>query len=613
MLENINSPKDIKCYTLPECTALAGEIRQKIISTISENGGHLASNLGMVEATIAIHRVFNSPEDKLIFDVGHQCYTHKLLTGRYGDFSTIRKKDGISGFTSPAESEHDILFAGHSGTSLSAALGIAVAEKLIHGDNAPYTVAIVGDGSMTNGMIYEALNNCADKKLNLIIIINDNEMSISKNVGGLSNYFSRLRTSRGYFTFKRGFERFLSRIPIIGMPIAKLLKHIKDLIKKIFVSDTIFEDLGLIYLGPVDGHDIKRLSVVLEEAKAKNQCCVVHMRTQKGKGFEPAENRPDKFHGVSNFDINTGESDPPTGRAFSKYFGDVLTELAEKDGKICAVTAAMTSGTGLSTFEKTVPDRFFDVGIAEEHAITFSSGLAAIGMKPVVALYSTFAQRVYDQLIHDVAIQNLPMILALDRCGLVPGDGITHQGIFDYSLFSSVPNAEIYSVSDKSQLQKIFTQAETHRGLTVIRYPKASVEELTHDIPLGQGDFMSYTKNISSARNVIITHGRLTKVALNVAARLSDTAVISLIRVFPLDFEKMASLIKSCQLLYILDEGISTGGLGEKISAGLSPYISGVKIHIRDIPGFMPHGSLTELMKECGFTEEQIYSEIINL
>ncbi len=613
MLENINSPKDIKGYTLPECTVLACKIRQKIISTISENGGHLASNLGMVEATIAIHRVFDSPRDKLIFDVGHQCYTHKLLTGRYGDFSTIRKKDGISGFTSPAESEHDVLFAGHSGTSLSAALGIATAEKLTHGDNAPYTVAIVGDGSMTNGMIYEALNNCADKKLNLIIIINDNEMSISKNVGGLHNYFSRLRTSRGYFTFKRGFERVLSRIPLIGTPIAKLLKHIKDLIKKLFISDTIFEDLGLIYLGPVDGHDIKRLSVVLNEAKAKKQCCIVHMRTQKGKGFEPAENRPDKFHGVGHFDINTGESDPITGKAFSKYFGEVLTELAEKDGRICAVTAAMTSGTGLTKFEKSFPDRFFDVGIAEEHAITFASGLAAMGMKPVVALYSTFAQRVYDQLIHDVAIQNLPMILALDRCGLVPGDGITHQGIFDYSLFSSVPNAEIYSISDKSQLRGILTDAENHRGLTVIRYPKASEDELTLETPLLSDDFMVYTENISASKTVIITHGRLTKTALNVAAKLPGTAVISLIRVFPLDFAKISSLIKNCQLLYILDEGISTGGLGEKLTAGLSSYRSDLKIQVRDIHGFMPHGNLSELMEECGFTTEQIRNEITNL
>lgn len=613
MLENITSPKDIKNCSLPECAALADEIRKRIISVISENGGHLASNLGMVEATIAIHRVFDSPKDKLIFDVGHQCYTHKLLTGRYADFSTIRKNNGLSGFTNPTESEHDILFAGHSGTSLSAALGIATAEKLIHGDNAPYTVAIVGDGSMTNGMIYEALNNCADKKLNLVIIINDNEMSISKNVGGLHNYFSRLRTSRGYFTFKRGFERFLSRIPLIGMPTAKLLKHIKDLIKKIFVSDTIFEDLGLIYLGPADGHNIKRLEVVLEEAKAKKQCCIVHMRTQKGKGFEPAENRPDKFHGVGHFDINTGESDPPCGRAFSKFFGDTVTELAQKDAKVCAVTAAMTSGTGLTKFAETFPDRFFDVGIAEEHAVTFASGLAAMGMKPIVALYSTFAQRVYDQIIHDVSIQNFPMILALDRCGLVPGDGITHQGVFDYSLFSTVPNAKIYSVSDKSQLPEILTSAASHRGLTVIRYPKASEEELTIEAPLIHGDFISYTENISTAKTVIITHGRLTVTATHAASRLPDTAVISLIRVFPLDFEKIASLIKSCQLLYILDEGISAGGLGEKLSAGLSSYISGTKIHVRDIPGFISHGSLSELMEECGFTEEQIQSEVTTL
>ncbi len=609
MLETIKSPKDIKNLNKDQDHKLAAELRETIISTVSENGGHLASNLGMVEATIALHRVFDSPTDKFIFDVGHQCYAHKLLTGRFSDFGTIRKYKGLSGFTNPNESEHDIFFAGHSGTSISAALGIASAEKLRHQDNTPYTVAIVGDGSMTNGMIYEALNNCADKKLNLIILINDNEMSISQNVGGLHNYLSRIRTSRGYFSLKRGFESFLSRIPLIGMPIAKLLKHLKDFIKHMFVSDTIFEDLGLIYLGPVDGHDIKKLSVVLEEAKSKHQCCVVHIITKKGKGFEPAESHPDKFHGVGRFSVETGETPTATGTSFSSYVGECITKLAEKDEKICAVTAAMCQGTGLSKFAERFPARFFDVGIAEEHAVTFAGGLSAMGMKPIVTMYSTFAQRVYDQLIHDVSIQDLSLTLALDRSGLVSGDGITHQGIFDYSIFSTVPNAEIFSVSEKSQISEILAYSTSRRGLTVIRYPKSSAEEMTFITPLISDGFISYTENIKSARTVIITHGRLTNNAIKAAASTGDTAVLCLVRTFPLDFEKISALCANCRNIYIIDEGIASGGIGEKLLAGLA-FETDVKIVSRAINGFISHGSIDELMEQCGFTPKQISENI---
>lgn len=612
MLENIKSPQDIKSLTNAECCELASELRDKIINTVSENGGHLASNLGMVEATIVLHRLFDSPKDKLIFDVGHQCYAHKLLTGRLDKFDTIRKYSGLSGFTSPAESKHDILYAGHSGTSVSAALGIASAEKLRHGDNAPYTVAIVGDGSMTNGMIYEALNNCADKNLNLIILVNDNEMSISQNVGGLHNYLSRIRTSKGYFNLKRGFERFLSRIPLIGMPSAKLLKYLKDLIKHMFVSDTIFEDLGLIYLGPVDGHDIKRLSNVLDEAKSKHRCCIVHMITQKGKGFVPAENRPDKFHGVGNFDIVTGETSAPAETPFSAYFGKCLTTLAEKDSEICAVTAAMSEGTGLTEFAKAFPDRFFDVGIAEEHAVTFAGGLSAMGMKPVVALYSTFAQRVCDQLIHDVSIQNLSLTLALDRCGLVPGDGVTHQGIFDYSLFSSIPNTEIYSISKASQLEGILSASVNRKGLTVIRYPKISTEELDYSEDLITDGFISCTHNITTAKKVIITHGRLTKTALSVSSELTDVSVISLVRVFPVDYDKIRTLIAKCKLVYILDEGITSGGLSEKLRSGLAGG-GNYDIIIRAIDSFSTHGSIADLMKSHGFTKDHILSDLTSI
>ncbi len=603
LLERIKTPADLKSLPTDRLPELSEEIREVIIDTVSKNGGHLASNLGMVEPTVVLHRVFDSPKDKIIFDVGHQCYAHKLLTGRYDKFSTLRKFGGLSGFTNPKESEHDIFYEGHSGTSVSAALGIATANKL-RGDDG-YTVAIVGDGSLTNGMIYEALNNCSDSKLNLIIIINDNEMSISSNVGGLHNYLSRLRISKGYFTFKRGFERWLLGIPVIGEPSAKFFKLIKDAIKHVFVKDTMFEDLGIVYLGPVDGNDMRKLSIVLEEAKLKHQCCVVHMRTLKGMGYRNAESRPDRYHSVGSFDVDGGIISGG-GKTMSEHFGEVLSAAAREDKRICAITAAMCDGTGLRAFSEEFPERFFDVGIAEEHAVTFASGLAAGGFTPVVAMYSTFSQRVCDQLIHDVALQGLPLVLALDRCGFVAGDGITHQGIFDYSLFSSIPGAVIYSCADADDITNVLRRAVLHDGLTIMRYPKGKANGGTY-AELIKAASLSYTENITSCEAVIVTHGRMTSTALEARSILGEekVGVIKLLRVFPLDFGELSSLIGTDKPVYVLDEGGSSGGIGEKLSAGL-----GIKAHGRAVEGFAPHGGLEDLYSLCGFDAESVVDEI---
>lgn len=611
LLSKIKAPSDIKGLSYKEADGLAAEMREVIIETVSRNGGHLASNLGMVEATVALHRAFDSPRDKLVFDVGHQCYAHKLLTGRYDKFSTLRSLGGLSGFTNPTESEHDILYEGHSGTSVSAALGIAAANKL-RGDDS-YTVAVVGDGSLTNGMIYEALNNCSDEKLNLIIVINDNEMSISKNIGGLHKYLSRIRISKGYFTFKRGFERGLSKIPIVGYPMAKFLKVIKDAVKHIFVSDTIFEDLGLIYIGPVDGHDIKKLSTVFEEAKLKHQCCVVHMITRKGLGYRDAEDRPDRYHSVGRFDVDGGILSHSDVKTLSQVFGDELCRAASEDSRVCAITAAMCDGTGLGKFAKRFPERFFDVGIAEEHAITFASGLAVNGMKPVVALYSTFAQRVCDQLIHDTALQGLPLVLALDRCGLVAGDGITHQGIFDFSLFSAIPGARIYSCGDGNDIAEVLPTALAEDGLSIVRYPKGeSSDTLTEGFE--KAELFSYTANIRASETVIITHGRMTATAMAVRRRLGEEriGVMKLLRVFPLDFSAISELCTGCRLIYVLDEGYRVGGLSEKLTAGLCHKVK-ARIFTRAVDGFVEHGGLCELFELCGFTADRISDDIQNL
>lgn len=610
MLETIKSPQDIKNLSMQEMEALADEMRSTIMRVVSKNGGHLGSNLGIVEATLVLHKEFNSPEDKIIFDVGHQCYPHKLLTGRYEKFETLRMLDGVSGFPNRSESEHDVLNEGHCGTSISAALGIATANKLRGSD--AYTIAIVGDGALTNGMIYEALNNCADKNINLIILINDNEMSISPNIGGLHAYLSKIRTSKKYFRLKHGTEKALLRIPGIGKGIASGFKKLKDLFKRISVKNNFFEDLGLIYLGPVDGHDMKKLSIVFDEARSKHQCCIVHVNTIKGKGYEKAEKEPGKYHGVSPFEIDTGVSSGQ-GATFTSFVGEMLCEKAKEDDKLCAITAAMSDGTGLTPFAKAYPERFFDVGIAEEHAVTYAAGLAAGGMKPVLALYSTFAQRSYDQFVHDVAIQKLPFVLLLDRAGLVPGDGVTHQGIFDYPLISSVPNVKIYSPETYQEVRKIFEKAYESKDFSVIRYPKGSEKAyLGAQKMVKNGDSFEYSEGIEDADTVIVTYGRITSVAHEAIQKIGNRkkmGVLKLVQIFPLNMTEILKLIGKAKNVYFLEEGYRFGGVSEKIAAELRGER---KVTIHAIETFVEHGSLDELFDFCGFTSENVANKILN-
>ena len=609
MLNDVHSPQDLKGRSLDELALLAGEIRETIIDTVSKNGGHLASNLGIVEVTLALHTVFSAPRDQVVFDVGHQSYAHKLITGRTERFSTLRQKGGISGFEKRGESEYDAMSEGHSGSSLSHALGLATANKLSGSD--AYTVAVIGDGSLTNGMIYEALNNCDDKALRLLIVVNDNDMSISKNVGGVHNHLTKIRTSKRYFSFKYRTERFLRKIPLIGKPIEMGLRGFKRFLKNVFVRNTVFEDMGVKYYGPMDGHNLKKLINIFNEAKSHNTIAVVNVKTQKGKGYAPAQENPNLYHSVAPFDREKGVVISECMN-FTKTAGKLLTERAEKDNRICALTAAMCDGTGLTEFAQKFPERFFDVGIAEEHAVAFSGGLSQNGMKPVLVLYSTFAQRVYDQLLHDVSLQGLSLTLLLDHCGFVDGDGITHQGIFDVPLFSAVPNTQIYSPETYAELSQALDQSLASDNICIIRYPKGT--ESGQDESEVVEEDMAYSPLIQEAQTVIITYGRVSQEARMAAAILSQTgkvAVLRLKKIFSLDFEKIAALTPSAKTVYVLEEGSKAGGIGEKIAAGLAGR--GAKIFIHAIEGYVGQGIRQELYEEYGFTAEQIANEILSL
>lgn len=601
VLKEIKTPADIKTLKKPQLEELAADLRKTILTTVSANGGHLASNLGIVEATIALHKVFDCPADRIIFDVSHQSYAHKLLTGRYPEFSTLRKQGGISGFSNPAESVYDPCYEGHCGTSISEALAFATADALAGKPN--YTVAVVGDGAFTNGMIYEALNNCSDKKLRLIILLNDNEMSISRNIGGLNKSFRRMRSSAGYFRIKHATQKFLRKIPLLGKATIWLGRKIKNFIKNVVLKKNVFENLGLDYIGPVNGNDIKRTCSVLAEAKRRDKCCVVHIYTKKGLGYKPAEDEPAKYHSVPPFDLATGLSGEGK-KTFSSEFGSFVNKLAERDGRICSITAAMGTGTGLDLFEKSYPERFFDVGIAEEHAVTFGAGLAAAGKLPVCAIYSTFAQRVYDQLFQDVSLAGLHFILALDRCGFVEGDGVTHQGIFDYALFSTLPGATIYSPATFAELNTSLQKAVDGTGLQIVRYHKGG--EISGEWEYcGDGD-IAYTRGVENCEKVIITYGRIAANALPLAC--GSIGIVRLIKAFPFDYERLGELTASAKLVYLLEEGIFEGGMAQKLSAYFA--VSGKAVKTRAVTGFVKHGDLEELFGEYGFGTEQLSADI---
>lgn len=572
ILSNIKSPGDVKKLNIGQVDELCKEARSLIIETVSKNGGHLASNLGTVELSVALHRAFNSPEDAIIFDVGHQCYTHKLLTGRFNKFSTLRTENGLSGFLKPCESEHDQFITGHSSNSVSAALGIYKAKRL-KGEKGT-AVAVIGDGALTGGMAYEALNNAGHIKGNFIVVLNDNKMSISNNVGSLAKNLTNLRNKPHYHRFKFMLNKVLLKIPVIGKPINTFIFKCKEIFKNIVYSGNIFSSLGFNYLGPVDGHNVEKLESLFKIAKSYNRPSLVHVITKKGKGYYFAENNPNSYHGVSSFDVNKGADNSPK-ESFSTVAGNTLCKLAQNNNKICAVTAAMTSGTGLSEFSSKYKDRFFDVGIAEQHAVTFCAGLAKEGLIPFFAVYSSFLQRGYDQIIHDCAIGNYPVKFLIDRAGFVGEDGETHQGLFDVSYITNIPNITVYSPSTYKELSYLIEKASNNDEITAIRYPRGK-EEFCIDF--------DYTKDYchikGEGEKALITYGRLYAEASLAKQNNDSIGIFKLNKIYPISPELLKELI-SFKELHFYEESIKSGGIAEHLSYELlkSGYKGSFIIH----------------------------------
>ncbi len=609
VLDKVQSPKDLKKLDPSELDELCSEIRELLVETVSENGGHLASNLGVVELTVALHRVFSSPFDQIVFDVGHQCYTHKLLTGRKDDFSTLRKEGGISGFTRPNESEHDIFSSGHSSVAISQAMGLAKAKKL-KGEKGK-VIAVVGDGALTGGLAYEALNNGGEGNDNLIIIINNNNMSISKNVGTVSKHLTTVRTSKKYFTFKSKARHFIAKIPKIGVHINRMLTAINSRIRKrVYKNATLFEDLGFRYYGPIDGHNIENLEAAFYAAKAHTHSVLIYVNTIKGRGYDPAEKNPTQFHGIGKFNVATGEPDS-TSEGFSSAFGDTVCSIAEKDSRICCITAAMASGTGLDRFSELYPKRFFDVGIAEQHAVTFSSGLARNGLVPIFAVYSTFLQRSYDQLIHDVAMQNLKVIFAVDRAGLVGEDGESHQGVFDVSFFNSIPNITVFSPSCYDELSLMLGQAIYHcDGAAVIRYPRGTQKEMPEGYTYRKENYTVYGD--TNSKNCIITYGREFSECYAALQSLEDTFLIKLNKIKPID-ENILDLIKKAKKVFFFEESLTAGGVGEILGAMLEENAIRVKYrHIAVKNEFVKQATVQSQLKTYSLDRESIIREVSN-
>ncbi|MCD7823829.1 MAG: 1-deoxy-D-xylulose-5-phosphate synthase [Oscillospiraceae bacterium] len=589
LLERLSLPEDLKKLSLEEEKELCKEIREKIITTVAENGGHLSSNLGVVELTVAIHKVFESPKDKIIFDVGHQCYTHKLLTGRLDKFDTIRQQGGLSGFSAPDESVHDPVISGHSSTSISSALGIAEAMK-IKGDN-HHAIAVIGDGAMTGGLSYEGLNNAGRSGTNIIVILNYNEMSISKNIGGLAEYLSKLRIKKSYRTLKNTTRKIISSVPLIGEPISESLSASKDVVREKMLHSTLFEDLGFQFVGPVDGHDLGDLEVALEYAKSLGGPVLVQVNTQKGKGYKPAEKNPGNYHGVSGFDIKTGRL-PEHKYDFTDAFGQALTKIADKDERVCAITASMKYGTGLQYFKKKHPERYFDVGIAEGHAVTFAAGLAEMGMIPVFAVYSSFLQRSYDQLIHDAAIGNAHIVIGIDHAGIVGADGRTHQGTFDIPFLTTIPNVTIYSPSNYKELESCLEKALfKDTGIAVVRYPKSG--EASNAYCAGD-----YSIAERSSDTLIISYGREAGEAERAAEKL-DCDFMKLVKVFPFS-DEITSTISRYKKIYIFEESEYEGSIGQKLKS-ICPNVESHAIN-----GFVPHMKVCEAIELYGLSEHQI-------
>ena len=600
MLENINSPKDLKKLSILEKQKLAEEIRKYILEIVSENGGHLASNLGVVELTLALHTVFDFEKDKIVWDVGHQTYVHKILTGRREALKTLRKLNGIAGFPKTNESKYDFFNTGHSSTSISAALGMARARDL---KKENYSVlAVIGDGAMTGGMALEALNDVGYSKTKMTIILNDNEMSISPNIGGLNMLLSKLRTKRMYTRTNVIMKKRISEIPVIGKPIVKIVQTIKRSIKQLIIPKMFFEDIGFTYLGPVDGHNIEELQSILTLSKQIDNPVLIHVLTKKGKGYEIAEKNPDKFHATGPFDIQTGNAKKAKGKDYSKVFGDKLIELAEKNDKIVAITASMKDGTGLTEFSKKFPERFFDIGIAEQHALGLAAGMAIDEMIPVVPIYSSFYQRGYDQVIHDIALQNLPVVMCVDRAGIVGADGETHQGTLDMAFFRLVPNLTILAPKDFRELEDMLAFAVNLKKPVVIRYPRGGEDkepfEKHETIEEGKAEILKEGNDLS-----IVTIGKMVAKGMKIAKKLQDKGinaeVINARFLKPLDEQTIKKSIEKNKKVITIEDGTIINGLGTAIKELIvDNHMEDIEIKAYAYPDrFIQHGSVEELEK----------------
>ena len=614
LLDKIEKPNDIKEMEKDELRPLAKEIRQFLVHKISHTGGHLASNLGVVELTMALHLCCNLPEDKIVWDVGHQSYTHKILTGRKDGFEHLRQFGGMSGFPKQSESDCDAFDTGHSSTSISVALGLAKARDLKKQDHKIF--AVIGDGALSGGMAYEAMNNAARLKSNLVIVLNDNQMSISKNVGGMSSYLGKIRTNGNYTELKEEVENALSKLPHLGDKLTSRIRGIKDLIKRIFIPGMLFEDMGLTYIGPIDGHNIHQMVTAFQSASKMKEAVIVHVCTHKGKGYRPAEKNPSYFHGVSPFNIKDGSSrhNGETAKTYTDIFSDTILEAAKEREDIVAVSAAMPSGTGLTAMASKYPKRFFDVGIAEEHAVTFAAGGAAGGLKPVVAIYSTFLQRAYDQILHDVCIGKLPVVFAVDRAGLVGSDGETHQGIFDIAYLRSMPNMTVMAPKNAWELRQMMLFALEQNTPTAIRYSRGAAWEGLQDhqqeITMGKAEWICEGQEIA-----LLAVGNMVETAMWVREHLKaegqKVSVVNMRFVKPIDEEVLQKIKERHSKVVTLEEGVFNGGFGEAVSA----WYEGTPMRVLNIAlpdQFIEHGSVTELKKKYGLDPESITQKILS-
>ena len=614
ILPTIHGPEDVKKLSVDACDVLAKEIRQTIIDTVSKRGGHLASNLGNVELTIALHRAFESPKDKLLFDVGHQMYTHKLLTGRQAAFDTLRSYQGMSGFPCRAESEHDLFDTGHSSTAISMGLGLARARDLKHEDY--HVVAVVGDGALTGGMCYEAMNDAGDGKTRLIVVLNDNEMSISRNVGALSEYFKHLRASASWYGGKKHIKSRLQSIPLLGKPIANLIEKAKDMIKSVMTEGEMFEALGFRYLGPFDGHNIDEMTRVFEEAKQIGDTpLLIHVITRKGNGYELAERQPEKFHGVAPFRVENGlKRSQSSKESAAQVAGRALCEIAAQDERVVAITAAMAGGTGLSGFAKQYPERFFDVGIAEQHAVSMAAGLARAGVKPYFAVYSTFLQRAYDQIVHDVCLQNLPVTILSDHVALVGDDGKTHHGVLSVPMLLSIPNLTLLAPRDTESIRAALKASLAVDGPCVIQYPKDGIEPYADadagELAVGRWQTLRDGKDC-----VILAYGRMTKHAMEAAKLLESeglhVGVIDCWCLKPMDMNCLCGLFEKKTSIVTVEEGEMIGGFGSEIARLCVEHGAAQPVAILGLPNrFIAHGTVDQLLEECALMPGDIAQRV---